>query len=122
MSVEKKVAVLGAGSWGTAVANGLADNKVPNVLWGRDAKLMNTIQKEKRNVKYCPDFALNPALEADSELEKVLNRVDIVACAIPTQQIRSVLSPYSKILSTKWVVNTSKGIEEGTHLRISEIF
>ncbi len=119
---DEKVAVLGAGSWGTAVANVLADNGVSTVIWGRDASVLKSIQQEHRNKKYCPDMSLNPALRADSELDAVLTQCNIIVSAIPTQEIRNVLGPVGKRLTGKWIVNASKGIEEGTHLRISEIF
>ncbi len=118
----KRISVIGAGSWGTAVANLFADGGSDTVLWGRDQHVTDLINEKHENDKYLKGFQLNPKLKASSDLAETLARADVVVCAIPTQQIRSVFDSHRGALHQKPIVNTSKGIEMGTLKRVSEIF
>lgn len=118
----KRIAVIGSGSWGTAVANVLADAGNDVTIWGRDEVAIDAIQKSHENVKYLKGQKLNPALKASTDLAKTVASAEWVICSIPTQQIRKVFAPIAKDLGDKPVVNTSKGIEIGTHMTVSEIF
>ncbi|MEZ4752287.1 MAG: NAD(P)H-dependent glycerol-3-phosphate dehydrogenase [Bdellovibrionota bacterium] len=120
--MRKKIAVIGSGSWGTAVANVFADAGSQVTIWGRDPKVVEGINASHHNPRYLSAFELSSQLEASADLAKTLAWADVVVCAIPTQKIRSVFGPHRAILSGKWIVNTSKGIEESTYKRISEIF
>jgi glycerol-3-phosphate dehydrogenase (NAD(P)+) len=116
------IGIIGAGSWGTAVGNILADNKFQVVIWGRDTSVVNHINEYNENCKYLKGFPLNPLLKADKNIEKVISNSDIIINAIPTQSIREVMSPFGKILKNKIIVNTAKGIEKETLKLIDEIF
>lgn len=118
----KKVSVIGMGSWGTALANVFADAGCEVVLWGRDTGQVESINKSHENTKYLKGIPLSVKLRASTDLGEVLGFSEIIICSIPTQQIRTVFGPHTGILATKHIVNTSKGIEVGTHLRVSEIF
>ena len=118
----EKIAVIGAGSWGTAVANTFADAGNPVTLWGRDLNVVNAINHRHENEKYLKGFHLNPSIKATADLERILEESSVVVCGVPTQQIRNVFGPVGKKLKNKILVNTSKGIELKTHLRVSEIF
>jgi glycerol-3-phosphate dehydrogenase (NAD(P)+) len=122
MPKKKKIAVIGSGSWGTALANVFADSGNPTVIWGRDTETIRQIEKEHRNEKYLPGIKLSGNIRAETELSKAISKNDIVVCSIPTQQIRAVFGPHQKLLSKKWVLNSSKGIEIETHATVSEIF
>ncbi len=74
------------------------------------------------NVKYLKGISLSKNLKATSGLENGLKESDVIVCSIPTQQIRSVFKPFAKLLAGKHLVNTSKGLEQGTHSRVSQIF
>ncbi len=120
--MSKKIAIIGAGSWGTAVANVCADASHSVLIWGRNADVVNHLETFKENRKYLPGVPLNPLLHATTELAKALNFGDIIVCSVPTQQIRAVFTELGKSLPAKILVNTSKGIENGTNLTVEELF
>jgi glycerol-3-phosphate dehydrogenase (NAD(P)+) len=122
MKTLKKIAVVGSGSWGTGLANVFADAGHQVTIWGRDTETVQAIQTKHENPKYLKGIPLNPNLKSSSDLHQTVNEADWVVCAIPTQQIRSVFKPLSALLDKKWIINTSKGIEVGSLLRVSEIF
>jgi glycerol-3-phosphate dehydrogenase (NAD(P)+) len=122
MKTIEKIAVVGAGSWGTGLANVFADTGQHVTLWGRDEEIVKSINERHENPKYLKGIALNPKLKSSSNLNTIIKEANWVVCAIPTQQIRSVFKPVCPLLKNKLIINTSKGIEVGTHLRVSEIF
>lgn len=117
-----KITTVGCGSWGTALANVFADAGSDVTLWGRDRAVVEALDQRKQNPKYLPDLVLSARLRATLDLGQALSQADVVVCSIPTQQIREVFTPHARLLDGKIVVNTSKGLEVGTHHRVSEIF
>jgi glycerol-3-phosphate dehydrogenase (NAD(P)+) len=119
----KKVAVLGAGSWGTALAMVLADNHHEVRLWSHNPEQVDEINLKKTNSKYLPNIELPLGIQAYSSLEEVLNDVKTVVLAVPTKAIREVLRKIKDIHLEKpiTVVHVSKGIEPDSLLRISEM-
>jgi glycerol-3-phosphate dehydrogenase (NAD(P)+) len=122
MAHYEKIAVIGSGSWGTAVANIFADQGYSTTVWGRDAEVVAQIQHHHENRKYLKGISLSEKLAASSDLAATLKAADVIVCSIPTQQIRSVFGTHRDLVQGKLVVNTSKGIEMGTHLLVSQIF
>lgn len=115
-----KVAVLGSGSWGTALADFFAQSGKPTTLWGRDPEVLDSIEKSGRNPKYLAGVDLHPSLKVEKDPAKAVNDAGIVVCSIPTQNIRQVFKGLN--LGRKILLNTSKGLEEKSHFRVSEIF
>src|SRR3989338_264339 len=115
MATKKRIAVIGAGSWGTALANVFADSGNPVVIWGRDAEILRQISEEHRNEKYLPGLKLSADIRTEKDLSQAISENDILFCSIPTQQIRNVFTPYKGLLTKKWILNSSKGIEIKTH-------
>jgi glycerol-3-phosphate dehydrogenase (NAD(P)+) len=113
-------AVLGSGSWGTALANLFAQNGNPTVLWGRDAKVLESIERSGRNPKYLAGLDLHKTLRVERDLVKAIEAASVIVCSIPTQNIREVFSGLS--LGDRILLNTSKGLEVGSHFRVSQIF
>ncbi len=124
MSVKtiRKVAVVGAGSWGTALANLCADQCEEVVIWGRDTAVISSLNEKHENSKYLKGVPLSPKLKATDDLEAALDGADLMVGSVPTQQIRNVLGPFASRLERMILLNSSKGIELGTHLRVSEIY
>ncbi len=118
----RKVAVVGAGSWGTALGNLFADQCEEVILWGRDAETVRSLNERHENTKYLKGVTLSPNLKATESLESALDGADLMVGSIPTQQIRNVLKPVANLLGSTIILNSSKGIELGTHLRVSEIY
>lgn len=115
------ISILGAGSWSTAIADLLAE-KEDVLLYARDQKLADSINKDHVNTKYLPDNKLRDNIKATSNLEEIFNNKYIVN-GIPTQQVRNVLNKSKDYLKDDHVIiNLSKGLELNTHKRISEIF
>jgi glycerol-3-phosphate dehydrogenase (NAD(P)+) len=113
-----KIAVLGAGSWGTTVAS-LVAPRHETVLWARDPEVARAINTEHA---YLPGFGLAPELSATAELEQAVCQADLVVVGVPTSGFRAVLEDAAQFMRP-WipVVSLSKGLEKVTHLRMTEV-
>jgi glycerol-3-phosphate dehydrogenase (NAD(P)+) len=116
-----RVAVIGAGSWGTTVA-ALAAMNTPTVLWARRAGLAEQINTSHVNGDYLPGFTLPDQLTATSDLGEAVSAADVVVMALPSHGFRDVAAAASPYLRP-WVpvVSLSKGLELGTTKRMSEV-
>jgi glycerol-3-phosphate dehydrogenase (NAD(P)+) len=116
-----RIAVVGAGSWGTTVAHIAAHNS-PTMLWARRADLAQQIDREHRNGTYLADFELHPDLRATSDIEEAVRDADVVVMGVPTHGFRDALRDVAKHIRP-WVpvVSLAKGFELGTKLRMSQI-
>lgn len=112
MTQKFRVAVLGGGSFGTALANIVAENGHDVVLWLRNAERADEINRSHRNSGYLPDYPLHPELRALTDLgDAVLNR-DIVFMAVPSGSCRAVAREAAPHLGDGVIlVSTTKGIE-----------
>jgi glycerol-3-phosphate dehydrogenase (NAD(P)+) len=119
--VEIRVAVVGAGSWGTTVA-ALAALNTPTVLWARRQATVDHINDAHENPDYLAGFALPPELRATSSLEDAVGSADVVVMGVPSHGFRTVIAEAAPYLRP-WVplVSLSKGLEAGTLMRMSEI-
>lgn len=115
----KHVAVIGAGAWGTALAVVAATNQHRVTLWARESDVVSDVNTSHRNLRFLPDAELQSSIYATDDLASITD-ADIVIVAIPTQHIRATLTA-APFLRNAIVVNVAKGIEIGTHLRVSEI-
>lgn len=115
------IAVIGAGSWGTTVASIAADS-ARTVLWARRDELARAINDTRSNPDYLPTLSLPPALTATSELDRAIEGADAVVMAVPSHGFRDVFTRIAPILETTTpVVSLTKGIEQGTLARMTEI-
>jgi glycerol-3-phosphate dehydrogenase (NAD(P)+) len=119
--VSDRVAVIGAGSWGTAVA-GLTARSFPTSLWARSPELASSIGQTRENATYLAGVRLPDALTATSSLEEAVAGASVVFMAVPSHGFRSVLSDLAPLVAeVEAVISLSKGIENGTNLRMSEV-
>jgi glycerol-3-phosphate dehydrogenase (NAD(P)+) len=117
----RRVAVLGAGSWGTAFAKVLADAGREVVLWARRPDVAAAITDERRNPEYLPDVAL-PPLRATTNAGAALADADAVVLAVPSQTLRHNLTAWRSLLPAgATLVSLAKGVELGTLDRMSEV-
>jgi glycerol-3-phosphate dehydrogenase (NAD(P)+) len=119
--VPIRVAVVGAGSWGTTVAH-IAAHNAPTTLWARNAELAEAIDQRHVNDQYLKGYELHADLHATSDIEEAVGGADVVVMGVPTHGFRSTLQDVAKHIRP-WVpvVSLSKGFEVGTRLRMSEL-
>lgn len=115
------VAVLGAGSWGTAVANLCAHN-APTVLWARDPGVATAVQRDHRNSRYLPGIGLHPSLGATDDLAEAVAGADVLVVGVPSSAFRDTLVEASAHLRP-WVpvVSLTKGLERESMMRMTEV-
>jgi len=120
---EIKTTVLGAGSWGTALAKLLADQGNPTRLWARRQAMADAIQRDRANQAYLPGFPLPDTLETTSDLEFALEGSELIVCVVPTHGLREVLKDAAPLFGPKApIVSATKGIENDSLMLVSEIF
>ncbi|MCB1059531.1 MAG: NAD(P)-dependent glycerol-3-phosphate dehydrogenase [Calditrichaeota bacterium] len=109
-----KIAVLGAGSWGTALAIHAGGIGHEVRLWARDSAHAKLLQESRRNTRYLPDGNLNDRIFVTSDLERAVANADILEFAVPLQATRQFVSQYAGVLPKALWIGTSKGIESAT--------
>jgi len=118
-----KIAVLGGGSWGTALANLLAGQENLKVwMWVREPQLTELIQKTGQNSWYLPGIILDSSLKVSSDLEEVVQGATYYLIAVPCQYVRSILAKAKNLVEAKAVfICASKGIEISSLKPMSEV-
>jgi glycerol-3-phosphate dehydrogenase (NAD(P)+) len=116
-----RVAVLGAGSWGTTVAT-IVSKRNATTLWARDPELAREIAENRTNTRYLPGFTLPRALVATPDLERAVSHPDLLVMGVPTQGFRESLEQAAAHVRP-WipVVSLAKGFERGSMLRMTEV-
>lgn len=123
----RRLAVLGAGSWGTVFAQVLADAGAEVVLWARRDELARAIREQHRNPDYLPEHELPTAITATSSVREALTGADGVVVAVPAQSLRENLRAWrlrgdlAALAPGAPVLSLVKGVERGTDARISTI-
>jgi glycerol-3-phosphate dehydrogenase (NAD(P)+) len=120
----KKIAIIGGGSWGTALAIVLSRSRREHALalWVHDAELGARLRQTRENAVYLPGFSIPPAIEVTSDLAIALNGAEIVLGVIPSAHARIVYTamlPHLKSGAT--IVSATKGLEHDSLLRMSEV-
>ncbi|MBW1964733.1 MAG: NAD(P)-binding domain-containing protein, partial [Deltaproteobacteria bacterium] len=95
----KRVGVLGAGSWGTALAILLANKGIKTVLWARNHKFAKQIRKSGENTLYLPGFELPAALEITSDISKAVTDKEVILFVVPSHGLREVAKQVSMALN-----------------------
>jgi glycerol-3-phosphate dehydrogenase (NAD(P)+) len=116
-----KYAVIGAGSWGTAVAS-LAAPYAPTTIWTRRPEVVKSINKKHRNKRYLKGFDLSPELVATDDLGAAVEGATVVIMGVPSHGYRDVLSAMTDLIPRDTpILSLSKGIEAGTLMRMTEV-
>ena len=118
----RRVAVLGAGGWGTALAVHLARVGHEACLWGRDAALIDDLRARRANAVYLPDVIFPEGLRVTATLEEALRDTEFIVAAVPSHGTREVMrraAPHVRSGAT--VVSAAKGLEQDTLFRVSEV-
>jgi glycerol-3-phosphate dehydrogenase (NAD(P)+) len=116
-----RVAVLGAGSWGTVMAS-LLGRKVNTALWARRPELAAAISADGGNPDYVPAVRLPASVRATGSLEEAVSGTDLVVMAVPSHGFRDVMvRARPHVPPGVPVVSLTKGMEQGTHRRMTEV-
>jgi glycerol-3-phosphate dehydrogenase (NAD(P)+) len=117
-----KIAVMGAGSWGTTVAKVIADGGTEVMLWSRREEVAQEINEFHRNGDYLPGIDLPTNLRATSDVGHALNGATQIYLAVPSQTLRENLESWKSLIpSEATLVSLIKGLEQGTGLRMSQV-
>jgi len=118
----RRVAVLGAGTWGTAFAKVMADAGREVRLWARREAVAATVNECHRNPDYLPDTVLPMLLSATADPAAALDGADVVVFAVPSQTLRENLEGWRHLLPPgSTLASLAKGVELGTLMRMSEV-
>jgi glycerol-3-phosphate dehydrogenase (NAD(P)+) len=121
MTEQRPIAVLGGGSFGTAVANLLAENGHQVLQWMRDPEQAEAIRVNRENPRYLKGIKILPGVTAVTDLQATLDACDLCFVALPSSALRTVLAAHAERLSGKMLVSLTKGIEAQTFKLMSQI-
>ncbi len=117
-----RVAVLGAGSWGTALASLIARHGHPTILWGRDAAVAEAIDQRHENPRYLPGIPLPASLRATTDLGAAVREAELVLVVVPshafTQTLRALAPLRPPQAGVAWA---AKGFEPGSGRFLHEV-
>ena len=119
---SKRVAVLGAGSWGTALAIQLARNSHAVSLWGHRAQALNKIEEQRENRRYLPGVTLPTSLYIEPEIGHAIERAEVVVIAIPSHVFRPLLEQLKNLIRPDVIlIWATKGVEQSRHLLLHQV-
>ena len=117
------IAVLGAGSWGTTLANLLAVKGEAVRLWAYEAEVVESVNRQHENTLFLPGVPLSPALRAYSDAREVAAGASVIVSAAPSHAVRSVVAGLEgRVTKNALVVSATKGIETDTLALMSQVF
>lgn len=117
-----RCAVIGAGAWGTALADLLAQNGHDVTLWALEHDVVEAIASRRENVRFLAGATLSPALKVTGELGDALDDASLVYVATPSQHLRAIVRRGASALATRATVCVaSKGIETDTLALMSDV-
>jgi glycerol-3-phosphate dehydrogenase (NAD(P)+) len=117
-----RIAIIGAGSFGTALSKLLAEVDHDVVLWSRSLDVAKVIVQTRENTTYLPGVSLPPAVRVTTSIEEAVREREMLVAMGPSHVMRQVMSSVSPVLrDTPVVVSAAKGVEEQTHKRMSEV-
>lgn len=121
--MDGKVAVLGAGSWATALSVLLGKKGIPVTMWARRAEAAVEINTGRENKKYLPGVSIPGAVSVTADIAEALKSVGFIVMGVPSHAFRETLRLIRPLITGReTVVNTAKGLEEGSLIRLSEVF
>ncbi len=118
-----RIAILGAGAWGTALSLSLARRGGHDLcLWSHSAALAEQLADAGENLPYLPGFTLPADIDVTSDLPRAIFEADILLCVTPSQHLRGVITHIAPMLTRNQIVlSATKGIEERSFLRMSQV-
>lgn len=118
----KKVAVIGAGAWGTTLAKVAAENGFPVVLWAHEAEVAESIAKRHANEHFLEGVSLPASLKATNDIQEAADGAEIIILAVPSPFFRDVVKKAAKAIKGNCVaLSVVKGLEQGSLLTMSQV-
>ncbi|AYC33378.1 NAD(P)H-dependent glycerol-3-phosphate dehydrogenase [Pseudomonas cavernae] len=121
MTEQQPIAVLGGGSFGTAIANLLAENGQQVLQWMRDPEQAEAIRVNRENPRYLKGVKIHPRVTAVVDLDATLAACELIFVVIPSSALRAALQPYAAQLAGKQLISLTKGIEAQSFKLMSQI-
>lgn len=121
MTDQQPIAVLGGGSFGTAIANLLAENGQQVLHWMRDPQQVEAIARTGENPRYLKGIKIHPRVQPVTDLQACLRACQMIFVALPSSALRQALQPVAAELTGKLLVSTTKGIEAQSFMLMSQI-
>ncbi|HMJ62874.1 MAG TPA: NAD(P)H-dependent glycerol-3-phosphate dehydrogenase, partial [Bryobacteraceae bacterium] len=122
MAENRRLAILGAGSWGTALAIALAPRFETVALWARDPERARELDELRENSRYLPGFRLPNQVAVSNDLAKTLANAGAIISVVPSGYFRGVVQAAAPHISPRTpVVSATKGFEEGSLCRMSQV-
>ena len=123
--MAEKIAVLGAGSWGSTLANMLVENGHSVMLWARNQKQVDRLNTEHRNPEYMKDLVYSDQLVATTDMRAAVKDAAVILIVIPTKGLRQVAKQLDQLLGElqqqPLTIHATKGLEQNTYKRPSEM-
>ena len=118
-----RIAILGAGAWGTALTISLARRGGHElVLWSHNAPLADIMVETGRNANYLPNSIVPADVHITADLPAAIFEADVILCVTPSQHLRGIIRTIAPLLTRNQIlISASKGVEEGTYLRMSQV-
>ncbi|GAB6387371.1 NAD(P)H-dependent glycerol-3-phosphate dehydrogenase [Stutzerimonas marianensis] len=121
MTEQQPIAVLGGGSFGTALANLMAENGHSVRLWMRDPEQARIIRVERQNPRYLKGVKVHEKVEPVTDLHQTISDCELIFVALPSSALRAALAPVAGLLDGRMLVSTTKGIEASGFKLMSQI-
>ena len=122
ISPEERIGVIGAGSWGTTLANLLSNKGFKVELWVFEEELFRILKKNRENEFYLPGIRLPDSLQFTPIIEEAFAGKTVLICAVPSHTVRNIFSQGSYTLPQDvLIVSVTKGLEDGTHLSATQV-
>jgi glycerol-3-phosphate dehydrogenase (NAD(P)+) len=118
-----RIAILGAGAWGTALAMNLSNRTQHTVvLWSRSLEAADALRNQRENTTYLPGFTLPSTIEVTADAEAAVHKAEIIVSVVPSEHLRATYERFAPLLrSDQIIVSATKGLEDQTLLRMSEV-
>ena len=118
-----RIAVLGAGAWGTALALSLERRGGHSVtLWSHSHRVAEAIRSDGENTPYLPGVPVSPGIHITTDLQAAVTAADILLCVTPSQHLRATILSLAPLLRPDHIlISATKGIEDATYLRMSQV-
>ena len=119
---REQIAVIGAGSWGTAIAKLLSDHGNSVTMWAHRPEHVAAIDKDRENKEYLPGFILSDSLSVTADIKAAVSNAKLIVMVVPSHVYRSVFSELAPYLAKdSYVISAAKGIENDTQMTMNQV-